>query len=174
MKNIKIRFKELISRLTGFSIPVFGISWQPDESEILIARRVLNSLEDRRVLYSPYEFEMPDHCIHSILDIRRLLTDEMNKLSQNSGLYKDLLFLRSACRKFLDPINSTRNSSRYNNISSIDSWIFISALGELRGIFGIIISKISISYGIDIVGDLVKIVPIEVNDNLETDQEFYY
>ena len=37
--------------------------------------------------------------------------------------------------------------------------LFLSALGELRGVFGIIISKLSVSYGIHINGELIKIIP---------------
>lgn len=31
MNKLKLTFKEIASRLTGFSIPIFGVSWQPDE-----------------------------------------------------------------------------------------------------------------------------------------------
>ncbi len=39
------------------------------------------------------------------------------------------------------------------------SWIFLPALGELRGIFGIYIAKIATSYGLDIESDLASILP---------------
>ena len=53
-KSHKIRFKEIIRRLTGFSTPFFGISWQPPESERKTIRKLFNFLEDRRVLFNPY------------------------------------------------------------------------------------------------------------------------
>src|SRR6202035_1193993 len=104
MNKLKLSFKEIAGRLTGFSLPLFGISWQPDESDVKIARRIINFLEDRRVLYSPYELEMPGHCVSSILEMRRMLTDEIGKLSSKKELYQDLQLLRAACRKFLDEI----------------------------------------------------------------------
>lgn len=160
MNKLKLAYQEIKSRLTGFSIPMFGISWQPEESEIKIANRVIRYLEDRRVLYSPYELEMPKHCISSILEIRRMLTGEIGKLSQNQQLYNNLQFLRTACRKFLDNIQPVeKNIDSYQSFTTISGRIFLSALGELRGVLGLGIGQIALSYGIDISGDLANIIP---------------
>ena len=185
MNKLKLAYQEIKSRLTGFSIPVFGISWQPDEAEIKIAQRVITQLEDRRVLYSPYEMETYGCCVSSIFEIRRMLTDELGKIKQSSQLYNDLQILRAACRKFLDRTQPFENelkknfdyiraSNRINNTLYMNTdllrdltngnWIFMSALGELRGVFGIGIAKIAVSYGINITGDLIEIIPIENND----------
>ncbi len=161
MNKLQLTYQEIKSRLTGFSIPIFGISWQPDESEINIAKRIIVELEDRRILYSPYELEVPRYCINSILDIRKILTSEISKLKQNSELYNNLQLLRAACRKFLDDIHQIeREIDHY----SVNGWIFLSAIGELRGVFGIGIAKIAVSYGLNITGDLVKILPIIDDD----------
>src|SRR5687768_8950801 len=45
-------FNDLTSRLTGMSIPIFGMSWTPPASERDAAKRVVTFLEDRRVLYN--------------------------------------------------------------------------------------------------------------------------
>jgi len=165
MNKLKLTFKEIVSRLTGFSIPIFGISWQPDELEIKIAKRIITALEDRRVLFSPYELEVPRHCISSVLEIRKLLTDEIGKVSQKDELYNDLQILRAACRKFLDEIHPIeRDLDGFQSFLTVSGWIFLTALGELRGVFGIGISKIAISYGLDISGELGKIIPI-IEDN---------
>jgi hypothetical protein len=167
MNKLKLTFREISSRLTGFSIPIFGLSWQPDESDMKIAKGVINFLEDRRVLYSPYEWEVPHHCVSSILDIRRMLTDEIGKLSQKKALFNDLQLLRAACRKFLNEIQHHNIDTDHPfQMSSFSDWVFYSALGELRGSFGIYISKIAVSYGIDIMGDLSRIIPI-TNDEKE-------
>ncbi|GAB4279763.1 MAG: hypothetical protein Kow0068_03850 [Marinilabiliales bacterium] len=165
MNKLQLTYQEIKSRLTGFSIPIFGISWQPDESEINIAKRIIVELEDRRVLYSPYVLEVPRYCIISILEIRKILTSEISKLKQNSELYNNLQLLRAACRKFLDDIHQIeREIDHYHNFSTVNGWIFLSALGELRGVFGIGIAKIAVSYGLNITGDLVKILPIIDDD----------
>jgi hypothetical protein len=48
-----VKFTDIIARITGFSTPVFGMSWEPPEFERDIIRKFLVSLEDRRVLYNP-------------------------------------------------------------------------------------------------------------------------
>jgi Family of unknown function (DUF6650) len=60
-----MRFKEILSRLTGISVPVFGVSWNPPEADRAVVKRVVAFLEDRRVLYAPSEMEVPEHCVHS-------------------------------------------------------------------------------------------------------------
>ncbi len=37
-------------------------------------------LEDRRVLYVPDELEVPSHCVQSVIEIRRCLTEELFRL----------------------------------------------------------------------------------------------
>lgn len=45
-----MRFKEMLSRLTGISVPVFGVSWNPPEADCAVGKRAVAFLEDRRVL----------------------------------------------------------------------------------------------------------------------------
>jgi hypothetical protein len=97
-----VKFKEIASRLTGFSVPIFGVSWNPPEPEVAVARRVLAYLEDRRVLFNPYHLEVADQCVHSVLEIRKFLTNEIGQLADDSRLGEHLRGIRAACRKFLD------------------------------------------------------------------------
>lgn len=46
-----MNFKEIASRLTGISCPVFGVSWTPPEAETTVARRVVTALEDRIIMF---------------------------------------------------------------------------------------------------------------------------
>lgn len=162
---MEMNFKEVANRITGISCPFFGVSWNPPESERKIAKRVITYLEDRRVLYSPYEIEVPMHCVDSVIEIRRNLTNELGSITKDSEIEKSLRALRAACRKFLAKVGNSKDP-RYlrQPFGNIDSWIFISGLGELRGVFGIHIAKIAVSYGIDIEKDLASIIP-------EVDQE---
>src|SRR5579859_663151 len=88
-------FKEIASKITGFSTPVFGISWEPPKEDRETAKSVVNFLEDRRVLYNPTELEVPHHCVSSVLEIRQFLTEKMDSLDQNSELTKNLRTMRS-------------------------------------------------------------------------------
>ncbi len=39
-----MKLKEVLARVTGFSVPVFGVSWNPPQPEVASARRVLTYL----------------------------------------------------------------------------------------------------------------------------------
>jgi hypothetical protein len=101
-----MRFKEILGRLTGLSSPIFGVSWNPPEPDVTVARRVVAFLEDRRVLYVPSEMEVPEHCVRSVLEIRRFLTTELQSLDSSADLAASLRALRAACRKFMDVVGA--------------------------------------------------------------------
>jgi hypothetical protein len=155
-----LMFKDLASKLTGFSTPFFGISWQPPETERKIANSVVIFLEDRRVLYNPTEMELPYRCMSSINEIRHFFTETLAELNQKSELAKNLKTMRAACRKFLDTTQSLDNG-RVLSLShtSYNGWIFLSALGELRGTFGMCLSQIVLAYGLNVEEDLATILP---------------
>jgi hypothetical protein len=112
------------------------------------ARRVIAYLEDRRVLYAPEELEVPAHCVHSVLEIRHFLTGELGKLDKASEFAASLRAMRAACRKFMERVGTDgREVILYaNHNSHWASWTFYSALGEMRGTFGIHLTKIAAEF----------------------------
>src|SRR5260370_41813298 len=126
----RLLFKEIALKITGFTTPIFGVSWEPPNNEREIAKSVVTFLEDRRVLYNPTELEVPHHCISSVIEIRRFLTEKMNDLDQNGELAKNLRTMRAACRKFLDTTQRL-DMQRFSH-GSYQSWVFYSSLGEMR------------------------------------------
>jgi len=90
-----MKFKETFARLTGISVPFFGVQWRPPEADRAVAKRVIALLEDRRVLYAPSEMEVPEHCVHSVIEIRSFLTRELGKLESTSELASNLRVLRA-------------------------------------------------------------------------------
>ena len=158
-----MKFKDIIKRITGISTPIFGVSWNPDNTERDIAREVISYLEDRRVLYVPYEMECPSYCVDSVLQIRQFLTSKIGQIPVDSELSKSLRAMRASCRKFLNDTNDPHGDIiRYGfQMGHFASWKFISALGELRGIFGVHIAKIAVSYGVDVEKELATIMPEE-------------
>jgi hypothetical protein len=156
-----MKFADISKRLTGFSTPIFGVSWNPPEADRAVARRLVAFLEDRRVLYEPSHVEVPDHCVQSVLEIRRALTQELSALDPNSELGQSISAIRSACRKFLSTVQT--GDSRIIRFGSdhghYASWVFISAIGELRGVCGIHIAKIASAYGLDVEAQLASIFP---------------
>ena len=159
-----MRFQEIVNRITGFSTPIFGVSRNPPIADVTVVRRVITFLEDRRVLYRPYEMEMPEYCIRSILEIRQFLTTELSSLAQESELSKSLKAMRAACRKFLDCSQSS--DPRQIDVgrrpyTHLEGWTFYSGLGELRGVFGIHVGLIAVHYGADVEDQLAAILPGE-------------
>ena len=96
-----MRFSEIMNRLTGISCPIFGLSWNPVDTERSIARRIIVFLEPRRVLYSAYEYESVCPCITSVTEIKNYLTSELQQIDENSELNFYVRAMRNACNKFL-------------------------------------------------------------------------
>ena len=154
-----MKFKEVVARLTGFSSPIFGISWNPPQSERSVAKKIIAQLEDRRVLYNPCMMEDPYHCIESVLQIRQMLTDNLSSLKHDSKLCESLRAMRAGCRKFLNNIHYEEQGKIDIERGWMNKWIFYSALGELRGVFGLHLVQIATQYGLDIEDELASILP---------------
>ena len=158
-----MKFSEIANRLTGISTPIIGVSWQPTGSETAAARRVAAFLEDRRVLYNPGEMEVPAHCVSSVLQIRHFLTAEIGKLGEKSELAASLRAMRAACRKFLDAVGGEDSeiAPHARKLGHYASWTFYSALGEMRGVFGVHLARIAARFQLDIEDNLAAILPAE-------------
>jgi hypothetical protein len=155
-----MKFKEVASRLTGFSVPVFGVSWNPPEPEVTVARRVLVFLEDRRVLFNPYHLEVAEQCVRSVSDIRRFLTEEIGRHPGDSKLAEHLRGIRAACRKFLDD-TSSRGSRRFlrPHFAGPFEAEFFTELGELRATIGHHVAALAVMHGLDVEGELERTLP---------------
>jgi hypothetical protein len=163
-----MKFSEVARRLTGISCPIFGVSWDPGVAKVTSARRVLTYLEDRRVLFVPFEVEMPEHCVDSILDIRRFLTAELGQLDdKDDDVAPHLRAMRASCREFLDRVATLDGGpgAFRRPFYGSQEWMFNQALGELRGVFGVHVAQLSAKFGIDIEDDLAVILPAELTDD---------
>jgi len=117
-------------------------------------------LEDRRVLYDPTEVEIPEHCVESVLQIRQELTRAIQGSGRDSDLTAHLQAMRAACRKFVGSVAGTSRTPRIiTSLGTYQGWVFVSALGELRGVFGVHIAQIAAKYGLDVAKELVPILP---------------
>jgi hypothetical protein len=153
---MKRQFKKVAESLTGFSTPVFGISWNPTESDRDIVRKLITFLEDRRALYNPYDIEMPEYVARSIIEIRKELTDTINIIDDNADITPHLRAMRAACRKYLDGMGG-QSRQRY----SYRDFDVFSSLGELRATMGIHIAQLVVKYGVDVEEELASIFPVE-------------
>lgn len=58
-------------RLTGVS--AWGVQWEKKDDDRELARRLLNLLSDRRMLWKDYSQEIEEHCVNSASVARRQL-----------------------------------------------------------------------------------------------------
>ncbi len=130
-KKLKLKGQSLKGRLTGSSSPIVGLSWIPPADEQDKARRLFVFLEDRRVLFNPFDMEVGNYVTHSILEIRLRLTHDLEDIPKDSLLGQAVTAMRAACRKFLDETQDKR--SRHVGLGPL----FMTCLGELRAIFGV-------------------------------------
>jgi len=164
------KYTEVAKRLTGISTPIFGVSWEPPVSDVTVAQAVLAFLEDRRVLYVPSDVEVRHHCIMSILEIRRYLTDVLAAGGIANELADHLRAMRSASRKFLsttghdDPMDDLWLPEARDGLPGLQDWSLNQALGELRGVFGVHVAQVAAKYGIDVEDDLASILPLPPED----------
>jgi len=132
-----------------------------------IAQSIISFLEDRRVLYNPTELELPRNCIFSVMEIRRFLTEKIGQLDQSDELANNLRIMRAACRKFLDSaqrLESDRGLPLTHR--SYSAWVFYSALGEMRGSFGMCLEQMVSTYKLDIEENLAILLLPHYEDNL--------
>jgi hypothetical protein len=131
----------------------------------------LRFLEDRRVLYAPDELEVPSHCVHSVLEIRHFLSGELGKLDTKSEFASSLRAMRAACRQFLDRVGTDgREVTLYaNHQGHWASWTFYSALGEMRGTFGVHVAKIAAEFKLDVEDRLAEILPARADTDVDDD-----
>jgi hypothetical protein len=153
---MRIKYKKLAKSLTGFSTPIFGLSWHPPETDREIVRKLITFLEDRRVLYNPYDLENPRWVNLSLVEIRAELTSLLSRIGDNPDITPHFKAMRAACRKYLDELSS-RSRPRYH-YGEFRTW---TALGELRATFGIHVGLLATKYGIDIEKELASILPTE-------------
>ena len=99
-RKILMTLRKLISRLTGFSTRLGGLSRATPEPAADILRRTVTFLENRRVLWKPHVHEQPHHC-ESILKIRIFLADELDHIDTAHPLFEPFEEMRAVCEAFL-------------------------------------------------------------------------
>jgi Family of unknown function (DUF6650) len=152
----RIPFVEIAKRVTGFSTPVFGLSWNPPETERDIVRKLVAFLEDRRALYADFHMEYGPWVEQSVLEMRRELTETLKTCPEDEALTGPLRAMRAVCRKFLDQMGHPNSRRRMHYPHEALMW---QALGELRGVFGLQLARLCSAYGVDVEPDLAAIFP---------------
>jgi hypothetical protein len=100
-----ISIKEILRRITGFSTPVFGVSWEPPLSERRIVEKLIAEMGGRRALIYPFEtltVHNPFYICESVLEFRKELTQLLKEVPIDSTAGQHIRAMRAACMKFLD------------------------------------------------------------------------
>jgi hypothetical protein len=157
---MKVSFRRIAQSLTGFSTPLFGVSWNPPRFEVNVADDLMTFLEDRRALYNPLEMEEPRHVVASVQQIRQRLTEDLQKIDRDSELANLLRTMRAACRAFMNVgMRYGMGGPVEHGTSGYDVMWLMSALMDLRAVIGTCIGQLCMRYGLDIEEDLASIVP---------------
>ena len=157
-----MHFKEILARITGVSVPIFGIQWQPTTPQIKVARDLMRELEDKRVLYRAQDMEGLEHiegshhCVYSVMDMRQKLTMSMQQVDTDDPLYKQLQKIRRASRDFCDVIGSPKFDT---SPAPVQKSLLSRELAKFRQVVGSAVGAISIAYGLDIEDELASIIP---------------
>jgi hypothetical protein len=164
-----VRFSELASRLTGFNVPLFGVQWTPPTADVTVARQVLAFVEARRVLFSSYTNEVPEHCVSSVIEIRDFLTDTIGRGGIGQELQQRVRLMRRYCIGFLDAVGATEPedpSAGRRRLFREARWRmhdyeFGQALGQLRAGVGLQVALVAASFGLDVDDVLAEVLPLQ-------------
>lgn len=164
---MRIPFLRAANRLTGVSTPIFGVSWNPPELDVDVAKELITALEDKRMLHEPMAWKASDYVVMSVQQVRVELNAVLKRVDRSSPLGESALAMRAACRKFLTRVGPEgfSSSTRVIGDTRVESNDFMAILGELRGVFGIHVARISAAYGIDVEDDLAAMLPEDTADD---------
>jgi hypothetical protein len=161
-----MKASEAASRLTGFSTPFFGVSWETATSDVAVVRRVITFLESRRVLYVGYPAEMPDQCVESVIQIREMLTEVIGSGGVADKVEGPLRIMRRYCIHFLSRVGMTEDPHPgfgrrlfQDHRWQIPDWAFSEALGEFRSGIGLQVAILSAGAGVDVEEPLANFLP---------------
>lgn len=146
-------------RLTGFSTPVAGLSWELTKTDKQVAQQVVTFLEDRRLLFGERHMEDELLCYRSAGAIRAYLTDQMQVLKEASPLRHSLGMMRAACRRFMDRGEPGGMGFERRHVYGPDGFGY--ALGDLRTAIGVQLAAILSQFPMKVEAGLMQILPPE-------------
>ncbi len=159
---------QILARLTGLSTPFFGISWTPPVADVEVARRVITFVEARRVLFSTYSDEQPEHCVQSVVEIKAFLTEVIGQGHVGEKLEAPLRAARRYCNRFLTrvgaseadvPLGDRDRHLFHDGHWRMQDYYFGEALGELRAGVCLQVAIIAVTYDLDVENELANVLP---------------
>lgn len=144
----------------GVKVGPLTTSWAPTESDREIARRVLNLLEDRRMLWRDYSLEIEEHCVKSAAQTRRDLGVHLDNRDIGGELAAQVRTLQGLFRAFMDEVPHVGDQWPEPHRGYGTDPLSM-ALGKLRALVGLQVATLASTYGLEVSEDLAIIVPDE-------------
>lgn len=155
-KNLIKRIKLYRIKITGISIPFFGVSWGRERSDKFYALQIYNHMKDRRVLYVGWDDEFIEAVVESVRMIRSWLQNLLDEIPDRFELVKIVSSLQECCREFLSDIEPELpipfyvkaqiiligNHDRFPKGINTKIWIYFNALRNLRHCFAKNLTKL--------------------------------
>lgn len=147
-------------RITGGALsPLGGVQWERKDDDCEIARRVLNLLTDRRMLWKDFSLEIEEHCVRSADYARKQLGAHLDNSEIGPDLARRLRLIQKLFRDFMDEGGSAADDWDHRRWSSIGTDPLSIALGRLRGLVGVQVGEIAAQYDLEVSEELATIVP---------------
>lgn len=145
-------------RLTGASVSSVGAQWERKDDDHEIARRVLNLLADRRMLWKDFSLEIEEQCVTSANRVREQLGPHLDNPDISADLARRLQLLQRLFRDFIDETGPAGDQwDRHRGMIGTDPLSM--ALGRLRGLVGVQIGELAADYDLNVSEELATIVP---------------
>ncbi|MBK8436564.1 MAG: hypothetical protein IPL37_08650 [Austwickia sp.] len=143
-------------RLTGVATPVGGGQWERKDDDREIARRVLNMLADRRMLWKDFSLEIEEHCVTSANRVREGIGSHLDNPEITPELARQFQLLQRLFRDFVDEVGPAGDGGhmRYYATDPLSM-----ALGRLRGLVGVQVGEMAAKYELEVSDELATIVP---------------
>lgn len=160
-------------RATGAGVGPVAIGGEYVATERATAERLLHFLADRRVLFAPFEIEDPNHCVQSVLEIRKFLTELLMDWPQDTALRQHVMSVRAACREFIDSVSGSsteaprslwRPSHSHVPFDPGSPGVWLDALGRFRTHVGYHVAAVMQAYDLMVEDQLGVILPPAPDD----------
>lgn len=140
-------------KITGFSTPVGGVSWEYTQTEKKGIEELFFFLEARRILTNPIEMEIKHWCEQSALEIKHKLTELLSKYDFSEQTIMCFRSMVGACNDFLDRLNNVKDTGIIykNQNGDWDDITFSSAMKQFRAVFRDNTDKLSSVYNMPFV-----------------------
>lgn len=133
---------------------------QSKRLEPVVAKKIIASIEDRRVFWQTFDAEFPNRVRQSLDQLRTRLVDLRGELPDSSPLDQILLSLTKTIHLFFNSVENL-NLDTLRCDGSDPQWLqFRDALAALRKSVGLQIANLAAAYGVSLSSDLQTMAPV--------------